>query len=329
MSIIVNPTASVPGGLANPPASAPAAGESPIPTNPRQRVAFARDLSIGLFVECAWLVDFAGLAVRRHRRLRGALTFLGPDGYGHFDPVHELALFTSTTEPRRHAIGWAAHIVAKLIESLTDTYDGCSAGVLTIGPVAAPNAHIAAVELGRRFAKVYDRHADELHPVAGWKPEDYPQPVYRPRVTRRVRPNETTFTINYFETPVPDYCIPSADQSRLTRMWTRKARRFRGRLLDLIGADYDRDCRKWIASVKVEAGKVLAGLPLDGPTMTYEEGQIIAALTSGGQRLRQGPLLAAAKLDPDNGTHKKILADMRGRGWINNNGKGYGLNEWK
>ena len=326
MSIYINPWATVPGGLAELPASAPAPGEPPIPTNLRQRVTFARDLSIGLFVECAWLADFAGLAVRRHRRLRDALMFLGPAGFAPFNPAEQLSLFASTTEPRRDAIRWAGTVVAELIDSLAASYDGCSAGVLTIGRNSEANAHAAAVGLARQVVEVYDRHADELHPVAGWNPEDFPPPLYCPPVTKTVRPS-------YFMIRVPmpfrGYSVRAVEQRRLTRLWLRKARRFRGRLLDVIGGDYDPEHRKWVASVKVEAGKVLASLPLDRPTMTYEERQIIVALTTTGERLRQGPLLAAAKLDPDNGTHKKILADMRGRGWINHNGKGYGLNEWK
>jgi hypothetical protein len=331
MSMIwsLNPTGGVrPGGLFYAPPSAPA-GPSPIPAEPRQRVLFARDLSIGLFVECAWLADFAGLAVKRHRTVRDALVLLGPAGATGMNPMNELGLFASTTQPVRDAIGWAADTVERLIEPLADTYNGYSAGALTIGPLTAPNAHAAAVVLARRFTKLYDRHANELHPVAGWNPHDYPPPTYCPPTTKDVHPKHVIYRVPM---PFPAYSILPAEQSRLTRLWHRKARRFRGRLLDVVGGDYDRDHRKWVALVKVEAGRVLAGLPADPSPRTYLEKEVIATLTAKGQRLTGEKLLHSMKLNPENGSLRQTLANMRERGQIDNKsgkGGGYGLPGWK
>lgn len=325
MSIFINPYAIVPGGLAELPASAPSGGP-PIPDNPRQRVAFARDLSIGVFVECAWLADFARLAVRRHRRLRDALTLLGPAGFAPFNPVQQLSLFASTTEPRRDAIRWAGTVVAELISSLASSYDACSAGVLMIGQNSEANAHAAAFGLARRVVKVYDRHADELHPVAGWNPEDFPPPFYCPPVTKTEMPN---YSIVRVPMPFRAYSVRAVEQRRLTRLWHRKARRFRGRLLDVVGGDYDREHRKWVALLEVEAGKVLAGLPSEHSPRTYLEGQIIATLATKGQRLTGAKLLTAMKLNPDNGSHRTMLAAMVERNEINNRKGGYGLPGWK
>lgn len=268
--------------------SSPSPDPPAVLKSPRERVEQARDLAIDLFNECGGMVHYAGLVEEHYLKLIHVYEIKEELNLDRGFLLQDIAW---SLQQKMDRLQKNLSHAKTLIEPFMDLFDGVSAGPLTISTVTGSNAHITAIMLGQNFLSFFQRKGTGLMPLEG-------------EGTRE--PNE--FSVEQLVELLPK--------------WRASARTIYRELLDMVGMNYEYDYNKWAALVRVEAGRALATMPA-APPMTEEEKMVIHTLLKGGNKpLIQSSLFDTAGLK-DTGTNKAMLASMRQRGLLDNNGKGY------
>lgn len=145
---------------------------------------------------------------------------------------------------------------SRIVTPLDLYYDRFSSGPLTISRRTYPNAHTAAVEIGRRILVT----------------------------TSTTRTALSGFTAVSYGREDPVGCLAG------------HAGDLRDGAVKVIGSNYADDVTAWLALIRLESAKAMSALPPPTPFLSGMEQMIVDALRRHGQPLTQEKLLDAAKL---------------------------------